>query len=421
MGSLLRWVIAGCACVATFVAAPDVRAQDGGGRDRRVTTTVLVISDDGVPTARSTSIGIGLRRGISGVNGVRYVDPADQLAARGVPEEIDDAIEQLDAIADQLRSGDAEDAARRLEAMVELFEQNLVSVKRATLVDAYMLNAIAGCRINRRRRCDEGFERVLVFREEATYDSERYPSEYAARFDEARSRVGARARTTLTVATQPEGAEVFIDGRSVGPSPATADSLLPGDHYVTIKLLGYEKKIERVTVPETGGEAHLDLRPLRDMLMVQQTLPRIRQDLGQQRASNMLVRFATSRLAVDQCAVAVLSPDAGGDVRAEVYLYDIRSRLLLSHRAAPIPGGENAEEESSRLGTSVYRNVDLTGQIAAPEDTIVVDPAPPLWKRWWFWTAVGVVVVSGIVAIVYASRSEQTIPDGFTRIDGTIQ
>jgi len=422
VGSLARWIVAGSVWLALVAATAGARAQDGDGRDdRRVTSTVLVISDDGVPLAQSTTIGIGLRRGISGVRGVRYVDPADQLAARGVPEEVDDAIQQLDALADQLRSGDAEDAATRLEAMLALFEQNLVSVKRATLVDAYMLGAIAGCRLNRRRRCDEGFERVLVFREEATYDSRRYPSEYAARFDEARSRVGVRARTTLTIATEPEGAEVFIDGRSVGPSPATADSLLPGDHYVTIKLLGYEKKIERVTVPETGGEAHLDLRPLRDMLMVQQTLPRIRQGLGEQRAPNMLARFATSRLAVDQCAVAVLSPDAGGDVRVEVFLYDIRSRLLLSRRAATVPSGEHAQDEAGRLGTTLYRNVDLTGQVAAPEDTVIVDPAPPLWARWWFWTAVGVVVVSGIVAIVYATRSEQTVPEGFTRIDGTIQ
>src|SRR3990172_5323626 len=182
---------AGCGWAAIAAPACGARAQEGTGQsDRRVTTTVLVISDDGVPTAQSTSIGIGLRRGMSGVRGVRYADPADQLAARGVPEEVEDAIQQLDALADQLRSGNAEDAAQRLEPMLALFEQNLASVKRATLVDAYMLSAIAGCRLNRRRRCDDGFEAVLVFREEATYDSARYPSEYAARFDEARSRTG---------------------------------------------------------------------------------------------------------------------------------------------------------------------------------------------------------------------------------------
>jgi len=423
VSTFARWTSVAAACVAIAAATSGTaRAQEGDGRGpRRVTSTVLVISDDGVPVGLSTNIAIGLRRGISGVQGVRYLDAADQLAARGVPEEVDDAIQQLDAIADQLNTGDAEDAARRLDEMLALFEQNIASVKRATLVDAYMLSAIAGCRLNRRRRCDEGFERVLVFREEATYDAQRYPSEYGARFDEARSRIGVRARTTLTIATQPEGAEVFVDGRSVGPSPATADSLLPGDHYVTVKLLGYEKQIERVTVPETGGEAHLDLRSLRDILMVQQTLPRIRQDLGSERASNMLVRFATGRLAVDQVAVTVLRPDTGGDVHADVFLYDIRSRLLLARRAATVPGGERAQEGASRLGTMLYRNVDLTGQVVAPEDTVIVDPAPPLWKRWWFWTAVGVVVVSGVVAIIYATRSEQTVPDGFTRIDGTIQ
>ncbi len=36
-------------------------------------------------------------------------------------------------------------------------------------------------------------------------------------------------------------------------------------------------------------------------------------------------------------------------------------------------------------------------------------PAPP-WRRWWFWTAIGIVVGTGATAITLARRSETEVP-----------
>jgi hypothetical protein len=42
---------------------------------------------------------------------------------------------------------------------------------------------------------------------------------------------------------------------------------------------------------------------------------------------------------------------------------------------------------------------------APPTDTVA--ETPPVYKRWWFWTAVGAAVVGGTLAVVLATRGKQ--------------
>jgi len=45
---------------------------------------------------------------------------------------------------------------------------------------------------------------------------------------------------------------------------------------------------------------------------------------------------------------------------------------------------------------------------APPTDTLA--ETPPIYKRWWFWTAVGAAVVGGTVAVVLATRGNKELP-----------
>ena len=47
-------------------------------------------------------------------------------------------------------------------------------------------------------------------------------------------------------------------------------------------------------------------------------------------------------------------------------------------------------------------------QLTAPPDAPA--ESPPIYKRWWFWTAVGVAVVGGTVAVVLATRGNKDLP-----------
>lgn len=418
----------GLALVAcSLLFAPAARAQDGedaGGAS--VTTTAVMLLEGGATDAQGAAISIGLRRGLGEIEGVRFVHPVDVLSPPPFNEDVQFAIEELEPLLDQVANGDAQDASGRADAIVDLFEQNLESVRREQLIDAYMIAAIARCRTRRQRECEDLIARVLVFREGHEYDSARYPADYADVFDRVRSRTLSSARGTLTITTEPPGAEIYVDGRSYGPSPATAEGLLVGDHYVTIKHLGYERMIRRATLRSGGAStARFELAVNeRSRLVASGPFQRVlRGELGEERAGDNL-RSLGNTLGAAQVIVGVVRPIGADQVHVQVWLYDVRTRLLLATREGTLSTDEAGMETARQLAVELYQGVDLRGAIAAPEEDGSLpggERSPELWEQWWFWTAIGAVVVAGAIGIgVGVATSTPGVPDGWTRVNGPV-
>ncbi len=406
--------------MATLTSTVSVAsAQEGEGR--RVTATALLVGEDGVTPAQVTNIGVGVRRGIEADRRLRFADPVELLSDASVPEEIQAAVDDLDAIAELVRAGDPAEAQRRAEAAIGAFEMALAAVKRAALTDAYMLQAVALCAMNQRRACGEAFGRVVTFRESIEYDESRYPSEYASLFAQVKERVLAGQRGTVQIVSEPAGGEVFIDGRSFSAAPAVADELLIGDHFVTIKRVGFEKLIARVTV-EAGrtATARFPLQPIQRALLLERDLSRLPGELGEPRAGPVIAGL-TGYLFANQAVIGLLRPGRTGGVDVSLYLYDLRTRFLLKQKQVSVTDAD-ATARTTALVAELYEGVDLAGNVEAPPDERprVVVPARPLWQQWWFWTAIGVVAVSG-VAIGLAVDTDPEVPQGFTRFTGTVR
>ncbi|MDQ3033004.1 MAG: PEGA domain-containing protein [Myxococcota bacterium] len=422
---MIRALFVGVAIVVVGASAADALAQDvEDGAGASVTATAIMLLEGGATAAQGATVSIGLRRGLSEVDGVRFVHPVDVLSPTPFDEEVQFAIEELEPLSDQVANGDARDASARADAIVELFEQNLEAVRREQLIDAHMIAAVARCRTRRARECEAEFARVLVFREGHDYDTSRYPEEYADVFARVRSRTLSGARGTLVVETEPEGAEIYVDGRSYGPSPARVDGLLVGDHYVTIKHLGYERIIRRAALDGTETTVRYDLQPNeRSQLVASEEFQRVlRGELGEERAGQNL-RSLGNTLGAAQVIVGVVRPIGESQVHVQVWLYDIRTRFLLATREGTITTDEAGMLTARQMSVDLYRGVDLGGAIAAPEEDGVAggERQPELWEQWWFWTVVGVVVVAGGVGIgAGVATSGPGVPDGWTRIDGTL-
>jgi hypothetical protein len=60
----------------------------------------------------------------------------------------------------------------------------------------------------------------------------------------------------------------------------------------------------------------------------------------------------------------------------------------------------------------LYEGVDLSGRVEAPDEGPDFGESTPFWKTWWFWTAVGVLVVGGaiVIGVAAASGGEQLMP-----------
>lgn len=66
------------------------------------------------------------------------------------------------------------------------------------------------------------------------------------------------------------------------------------------------------------------------------------------------------------------------------------------------------ELESLRARPPALRSSPLSPREAGP-----VTPKPgatPTWRKWWFWTALGVAVAAGVTAAALAGRSDSGVP-----------
>ncbi len=407
------------ACVALAMAAPSAAAAQA-----QHSTSVIFVYEAGTTIQEGAIISMGLRRGIREVEGVRFMHPVDTLTQRPYVEEVEDALQELDPIADMVRTGDAEYAFQRADELVELFERNLVLVHRAQLVDAYMLSAVGRCRAGRRRPCQNRMAEVIAFREGLTYDAERYGHESQETFDLVRQRTINGGRGTLVVETEPPGAEVYIDGRSYGPSPVRADGLLGGGHYVTIKEINHLKQILRVEVRaarETTEQIILEPNPEARLVASERIQNLLRGELGEPRAQET-IRSVGRRLGTQQLIIGVLRPAAGNTVHAQLYLYHMHTLHLQAQAEATLTIDEAGMDQAAELAQELYQGVDLEGGIDAPEDTTeIVAAQPEIYEQWWFWLATvggAAVIAAGIIGgSLVADGANQGPPSGFFRFD----
>ncbi|GAB4211316.1 MAG: hypothetical protein OHK0013_32920 [Sandaracinaceae bacterium] len=405
--------------VTALVLPGRASAQEGVSA---VSVSALVIPEGNVTEGEASIASIGLRRGISEVAGVRFIHPVDVLSPAETTEELQFGLEEIESRANQLRDGDAQDVAESTDALITLFEEHLDAVRREQLIDVYLINALARCRLGQQRECESRLARIFVFREGHTYDPERYPPDLQPVFDRVRERVTGGPRTTLEIVTEPAGAEVYIDGRSYGPSPARADDLLVGDHYVTIKMLDRARLVRRVNAPRNGGRVVLELAPNPRARLVAspEALAAIAGELGESRAGANIRSLGTT-LGAAQVVVARLVRSEG-TTTLDAYLYDVRTRFLLAHREAALEGEEEGIEQARLLAVELYQGVDLSGSVAVVDDGGPERRAEP-WEEWWFWTSIGVAVVAvgvGVGVGVGLASQGPAVPEGWTRIEGTV-
>ncbi|MFK7986552.1 MAG: PEGA domain-containing protein [Sandaracinaceae bacterium] len=387
-----------------------------------VETTALLIPVGEASTADISLVNIGLRRGIRSVEGVSFVHPVDRLE-QGHSDEVYMWVDQLDAIADMVRTGDARDAYQRADEAIDVFENNLRFVRRSALVDAYMLAAVGRCAAGRARECRTGFRRIIAFRENHEFDVERYGPEHEPVFEREKLAALSGARGTLFVETEPEGAEVYIDGRSYGPSPVTAVGLLAGSHYITVKELGYDKLAVRADV--RGARETAERYVLEEALEARRVLNLqgpIMDELGQARSGERIRQLGDS-LGTGQTIVGTVTPNEEGQLHVQLYLYHVHTRLLQNQVEATVSPDEVGMDTVREIAIALYEGVDLGGGIDAPEDdTNIPGRQPELYEQWWFWVTVigGAAVVAGAIGAGVALSDGEQVPGGFLRIQGTL-
>lgn len=211
-------------------------------------------------------------------------------------------------------------------------------------------------------------------------DAARFPPQVIDAFAGAVRELSQRPRGALSIKVETAGARISIDGRL---APQKRIELPVGAHWVVVEALGYMPAVRRVMVSEKPSEARFTLEEAPPSVARRQLEQERDLDRTRPAVARLLARLAGAQ------EVVILSSPKG------------RLRLVRLRAADGRQLGrfESSQPAAEKLEATVGRAVmELWPPKVASQET-------PLYKRWWLWTIVGVVVVGGTVGGVLAATS----------------
>lgn len=318
---------------------------------------------------------------------------------------------------DALFKMEVDSAIMQLSDAVDQLIAVLPYIKKQELADAMMAVAVAHYQKGKTPPMQQALKRLLTWRPNYTPDPAQVPPQMNDAIEAARQQVSQLPRADLKVSSEPAGAQVFVDGDYIGVAPLTVPGLATGEHYVTLKKLGYKRGLRVAQVKESGGSPVLGkLQRSEKYLLVEQAIAKVTPQMGQSPIDSVVDNLRET-LFLDQTVFLKVRKGGGDEVELGAYLYDLRSRRLLNQQTTKLraPSGVPQSGALATVSDRLYTGVSYDGGLQAPVDAPPPPPADtrPLYKRWWFWAAVGVIAVGTVTAIaVGASQRNTSCPSG---------
>ncbi|MFT3707205.1 MAG: PEGA domain-containing protein [Archangium sp.] len=314
---------------------------------------------------------------------------------------IDDSGLKLVAAAKQLYDDlDYEGSAAKWSEALEFFVKTPDAADSKSLADAHFFTAVLAIQNggkSQAKKAQEEFARALLFNPDLTCDPQVYGNDVKKAFDKALADVNGRPTATLTIESKPSGADIQVRGKKMGQTPFTDGTTVPiGRHLVTLSKPGYGTVGVFADVSREGGSVKPELKAAGEFAgVIDGATNAINKGVGQK---GPLPGNARKIGEVIKARFLVMSDGA----TAEVWDLDTGNRLA---------GLSMSSEELSVTAKKISDFIAKPGSAAiasAKGDTPgVEEPGAmgPVYKQWWFWTAVGVVAVGAGTAVGVAAAN----------------
>jgi hypothetical protein len=209
---------------------------------------------------------------------------------------------------------------------------------------------------------------------------------------------GPLIRSQLQVAANVAGADVFLDGRHIGKTP-----------LILTKDLGKGTHIVEVT--------HIKHLPARQEIQVTK---------GRKlKISVTLEEKPTEVAAATPAEPPVEGTKIGGKEEDAVELpppplpppTPVAEEKVVGEKAEERPAPKVLPEEKAEPRPFLPSFETLGGTEEQPGEDLRISETRPVYKQWWFWTAIGAVVAGGVVGLVVGlSVEDEGIPAGKGRV-----
>ncbi len=248
------------------------------------------------------------------------------------------------------------------------------------------------------------FRKLLIVEPTTELDKRLFPPGMVRLFAAARQEQTAAATGALAVHASPEHAKVFVDGRFRGVAPCSIDGLAAGRHLVVVRKAGHRPWGAAVTVAaatESPVRCRLQRAPAGEAF--EQALAAAAAQVGAELAPR-LQGLALGR-GLDRLALGRLS-QAGDGVAYTLSWYAVASGQPLREHAGILVGERDTYAGAVEslftylitgrgdvLQSAALAERDEPEAVRLRDEALFEPPEVPVYERWYFWTAVGAVVV----------------------------
>jgi hypothetical protein len=388
---------------------PDVEGRRAPAVRARVLVAVTSATGEPLPSSVRATLQVSLERALGRDRRLAVIDADLELARRAdlVPvEKVSEARGLLRAGEALLRRGQIGPAKARLEAASAHLAEVLAWTSKQELAEAQFLLAAARAIDGDRQLALADLVALLAWRPDHVADPTIEPGVVMRLWERAQRRAARLDGGSIEIASTPDGAMAYVDGRFAGFTPTVVEALPAATHYVTVRLHGRLRSVTAVTVSDrrpTRTRVELTPTPGADQLAA--AVAAIAPAAGTARPP-AAVQAAYGDLAelfeVDHVVVLLAPPGGAGVYRAAVHA--VAGGALLA-RAQVELGERDPAEAFGALATALYRQIRFD-PVAPPE--MVAGPAAgdgqPGRRRWWLWTSVGVAVAAGIAVPLLVGR-----------------
>lgn len=301
-------------------------------------------------------------------------------------------------------------AAELLTESIRLFDEAQAALEDETDLGSALLYLGASHEFaGNSRAARSTFERLHRQMPHIVPDPAEFPPAVVERYESSAPR---RMDGALHVESDPPGSVAYVDFVPRGLTGLTIEGLARGEHTVRITRPGATPYIEQVQVDRDQAEVAAFLVEAEGNEGLSDVVDAI---TGHElREANGAVGELGQRLDLDKIGVIRVSyGDTPATVKLEMVIFDVASgrRVLRGDVQAPRALGELEPIVRQAVTSGVENILRPTGGANDDERIIGIDGDPigpppvaqedtaPLYTKWWLWTAVGVVLVAGVVVI----------------------
>ncbi len=365
-----------------WVAILPLTAHAGGHRTAR---TVLLVGSPSPAVERTIRAGLDRR-------GIRVVIPSvlsdGALELRAAPGRARAALKRAREL---FYAAQPSEAALLLQREARRSGRELALARRLDLLrDLHFWEGISRAKGGDRVGSSHAFTRAIMI-DPRPPDEIRFPPEVQEAFETARETLVRRAPGTLVLEVRPSNAAIIIDGRRV---KAARVDLPPGQHWVVVVALGRSPLVREVLIASRQVRS-LELGLFTaDRKTTLQQLRRLRRE-GKLNTTKPEVAAALGRV-----------HDAAGVLMVRETRLKGRLRLSLTRLRST-----DGRTQGRHVETVPSQEVTAAARRALDALWLTSSTSRPFYSRWWFWTAVGVVVAGGVVAGIVVAEAP---PDTYT-------